>query len=228
MQNLVWHYDKGLPELPANVTGVIVKSSDGVNWLADAREFPGPLDIKGPREVDEWRERIGQRELWLWSVPKGSGNPFEAERIIQACLRPSVKGMVLDIEPFSGFWQGGREAVKPFMEHVRRALPPDFHIGISVDPRRQHYASIFSDEWREYIDSLHPQCYWRTFGQTPLDTINSMYLVWGDYGVPIYPVLQGNAPQEEREYAADITRRAYGAKGISWWRIGVMSLEGLP
>ena len=100
-------------------------------------------------------------EFHAWCVPKGLNVRQEAAIIVEACSRPGVQSLILDIEPYADYWQGGAQAVRPFMLELRRGLGTRFHIGMSVDPRRQHYHTVFPGEWSPFIDSIHPQTYWK-------------------------------------------------------------------
>ena len=109
------------------------------------------------------------------------------------------------------------------MLELRRGLGTRFHIGMSVDPRRQHYHTVFPGEWSPFIDSIHPQTYWKTFRTTPEDALASVWTVWGGFNKPIIPVLQGSALASEQTEAHTLSTQVHGAKGLSWWRFGVIS-----
>jgi murein DD-endopeptidase MepM/ murein hydrolase activator NlpD len=136
--------------------------------------------------------------------------------------------MILDVEPYSGFYQGGRETVRPLMTAIRAAVPGSFHIGLSVDPRPQHYAAIFPDEWFPFVQSVHPQVYWATFHQSPEDALAAAYSTWTRFGRPIFPVLQGDTDRASMDRARTISIGKYVAKGISWWRLGVIGAAQWP
>ena len=106
---------------------------------------------------------------------------------------------------------------------LRRGLGTRFHIGLSVDPRSQHYHTIFPSEWSPFVDSIHPQTYWNTFRTTPEAALSSVWTVWGGFDKPIIPVLQSNAVSGEQTEAHTLATQVHGAKGISWWRSGVIS-----
>ena len=50
-----------------------------------------------------------------------------------------------------------------------------------------------------------------------------MWTVWGGFNKPIIPVLQGDAVASEQTEAHTLSTQAHGAKGLSWWRYGVIS-----
>lgn len=210
------------------VKAVFVKVSDwtpttGAQWMGfwDSKRA---LAIDGPASIDRWVTTLARYDLEFhaWSIPRGGDVAAETSLIVQACLRPGVRSMILDVEPFEGFWIGGRDLIRPFMLRIRRAIPGNFHIAMSTDPRPQHYESIFPLEWFPFINSLHPQSYWATFRDTPDETLESVYQVWGNYGRPIFPVLQGDAAPTQMQQAHNLAIGRYGARGVSWWRMGVI------
>lgn len=232
----VWHWrgdslpERTLDEFVANlkqrapnVRQIWVKTSDGTS-------FQGAFDrsemaIDGVADVDRWvatLERAGL-EFHAWCVPNGLDIEREVAVIAEVCRRPGVKSMILDIEPYAGFWQGGREAIRPFMVRLRQLIGGRFHIGMSMDPRPWHYNSIFPAEWFPFVNSLHPQSYWATFRATPEATLQQVYDTWGGYGRPIIPALQGDAPIIEQNAAHTLATKRHGAPGLSWWRYGVIS-----
>ncbi len=206
-----------------NVSQVWVKITNGVYWMSEYDN--SDMAISGAGSVDQWVAacQAAGLEFHAWCVPKGLNVRDEAAIIVEACSRPGVQSLILDIEPYADYWQGGAEAVRPFMLELRRGLGTRFHIGMSVDPRRQHYHTVFPGEWDPFVDSIHPQTYWRTFRATPEDALSAVWSVWGGYNKPIIPVLQGSAPASEQTEAHTLSTQAHGAKGLSWWRYGVIS-----
>ena len=206
-----------------NVSQVWVKITNGEQWMSEYDN--SDMAISGAGSVDQWVAacQAASLEFHAWCVPKGLKVRDEAAIIVEACSRPGVQSLILDIEPYADYWQGGAEAVRPFMLELRRGLGTRFHIGMSVDPRRQHYHTVFPNEWDPFVDSIHPQTYWRTFRATPEDALSAVWSVWGGYNKPIIPVLQGSAPASEQTEAHTLSTQAHGAKGLSWWRYGVIS-----
>ncbi len=232
----VWHWkgdsigEKSIDELaqtlkqwaPA-VTGVFVKTSDGSDWQG-VYDQSRALAIDGPESVDRWVQTLAKYglEFHAWAVPKGVDIAGEAQKIVQVCARPGVKSMILDVEPYSGFYQGGKDTVRPLMTAIRAAIPGNFHIGLSVDPRPQHFDTIFPDEWFPFVQSVHPQVYWATFQQTPESALNAAFSTWSKFGRPIYPVLQADTDRASMDRARALSVNNYDVKGISWWRFGVI------
>ena len=222
-QNTASEVLSDIKENAPNVDQVWVKITNGVNWMSEYDN--SAMAISGAGSVDQWVSacQAADVEFHAWCVPKGLNVAAEAAILIEACSRPGVMSLILDIEPYSDYWQGGASAVRPLMLALRRGLGTRFHIGMSVDPRRQHYKTIFPGEWSPFVDSIHPQTYWKTFRDTPQEALASVWEVWGGYNKPIIPVLQGNAVATEQTAAHNLATQVYGAKGISWWRYGVIS-----
>lgn len=206
-----------------------VKTSDGTDWMGKYDE-KSSMAINGPTDIARWVQVLEANgiEFHAWCVPKGIDIETEADIIIETCHVAGVRSMILDIEPYRGFWEGGQANVEPFMQRVRRGVGGRFHIGMSVDPRAPHVERIFPDEWRPYVDSLHPQCYWVSFERSLDNTIDEAYDVWSEYGLPIIPALQGNAPPDEVEQARAYIEHFYNAQAVSWWRFGVIGPQQFP
>ncbi|MBN1283954.1 MAG: peptidoglycan DD-metalloendopeptidase family protein [Anaerolineae bacterium] len=222
------------------VTAVFAKTSDGTMWQGeywDADNKPD-LAITGPDSIARWVTKLEANglEFHAWCVPKGRTDTLEQEArlIIQACQVSGVKSMILDIEPYEYFWSGPKENIRKLMEMIRREVPGRFHIAMSMDPRPQHKASIYPEEWEPFVDSIHPQTYWRTF-QRPVDEVmHEAYQTWQGFGslvgrtIPIVPSLQGTGVPDDITAAARIAVQDYGSRGLSYWRFGVIGPSQYP
>ena len=214
---------QSLKKRAPNVNAIWVKTSDGSNWQGDFDR--SQLAVNGVADIDRWVSILASHNMdfHAWCVPKGLDIDRETALINAVCQRPGVKSMILDVEPYAGFWQGGKETIRPYMLKIRKAIGGEFHIGMSTDPRTQHYGSIFPDEWYPFVNSIHTQSYWATFRETPAETLQKTYDVWGGYGRPIIPALQGDASISDQITAHTLATQRHGARGVSWWRYGVIS-----
>ena len=234
----VWHWkgagvgERSIEALVANlkrnapnVRQIWVKTSDGSDWQGRFDAGGGNMAVNGVADIQRWVSILtaNNMEFHAWCVPKGENVDAEANLISTVCKVPGVKSMILDIEPYTGFWRAGREPIRPLMTRIRQAVGGRFHIGMSVDPRPQHYASVFPEEWFPFINSIHPQCYWATFRNDADAVIESAYEVWGGYGKPIIPALQGDGALIDQKTAHTLSTQRHGALGLSWWRYGVIS-----
>lgn len=206
-----------------NTDAIFVKTSDGGEWQGNF-DNKASMRVGSSSDVARWVSALSGADLdfHAWCVVRGTDVNGEAARIIEAAQVPGVQSMILDVEPYEQYWKGTHDDVVQLMTRVRSALGSDFHIGLSIDPRKNWYSAIHPEAWRPYVDSLHPQCYWQTMGRTPASILTETYDTWGDYGLPIFPVLQGAASSESIRQAQDIARSVRGARGLSYWRIGVI------
>nr|MBN1229213.1 peptidoglycan DD-metalloendopeptidase family protein [Anaerolineae bacterium] len=204
--------------------GVFIKTSDAADWQG-RYDTKASMEINGPSDIARWVNTLAPHglEVHAWCVIKGINISGEISKIVQAAQVPGLRSMILDVEPYDGYWEGDPEDVVTLMSGVRNALGHDFHIGISIDPRRHWYNSIHPQSWRPYVNSVHPQCYWGEMGRTPEDILTETYVTWGTYGLPIYPVLQGyGVSSDSIREAQDIARSVRGATGLSYFRLGVI------
>jgi murein DD-endopeptidase MepM/ murein hydrolase activator NlpD len=211
------------------ITQVWVKTTDGANWQGEF-DTDRNLAVDNVASVDKW-VRILQAngmEFHAWAVLKGEDMVAEADRIIEVCNRPGVQSMVLDIEPYSGFWTAGPDPIRPLMTRIRRGVGGRFHIGMAVDPRPQHKAGIYPDEWRPFINSVHLQVYWNTFQRPMQDVVDEAFATWASYGLPLFPVMPGTAPRDEIDAGRDYVVNRQKAAGMSWWRLGVIGPVEFP
>lgn len=211
------------------VKQVWVKTSDGASWQGEF-DTDRNLAIDSVASVDKWVRVLEANglEFHAWAVVKGQNVNAEADRIIEVCNRPGVRSMVLDVEPFAGFWTVGPEPVRPLMTRIRRGVGGRFHIAMAIDPRPQHKASIYPAEWRPFINSVHLQLYWNTFQRPWREVLDEGFATWDDYGLPLFPVLPGSAPRTEMNEGRKYVVQQKDAPGISWWRFGVIGPVEFP
>src|SRR5258706_11305053 len=164
------------------VNQVFVKTSDAGDWMVRF-DNKAAMSIDGPAAISRWVTTLQKYglEFHAWCVPRGLDIDAEANVILQACKVPGVRSMILDVEPNANFNTAGRASVRPLMTKIRSQLPGAFHIGMAVDPRSPHYSTIFADEWFPFVNSVHLQLYWVTFGVTPDVALANGYRTWGAY-----------------------------------------------
>lgn len=231
-ENTIDDVARNIKSAAPHVIQLWVKISDATN--RDGAQWQGYWDTKralaidGPQSIDRWVQTLAKYgiEFHAWCVPKGTHVDAETNIIIQACKRPGVRSLILDVEPYAGFWQGGASGVRPFMTRIRRALPGSFHIGMAVDPRKNHFESIFPREWFPFINSIHPMAYWATFRRTPEAVLRETYEIWGSYGRPIIPILDSDADPDDMAAAITLATQRHRAAGLSWWRLGTITPVG--
>lgn len=213
------------------VSQVWVKTSDGSDWMA-AYDHKVALAIDGPAAIARWITTLQKYglEFHAWCVPRGLDIEGEAAVISKACQVPGVRSMILDVEPYHGFYQGDRTTVRPLMSKIRSTLPGAFHIGMAVDPRASHYPEIFPDEWFPFVNSVHLELYWGDFGVTPDVALANGYHAWKNFNRPLFPILQGHGVDASSvAQARTLAVNTYKSTGISWWVLSdIQSAEFAP
>src|SRR5260221_9289981 len=198
----------------------------------DSPTNPKPdLAINGPNDINRWVSTLAKYnlEFHAWALPKGVDPNAEGTLLMQVWQQPGVRSLILDVEGGTGFFRGGRPAVRPLMTKLRSGIPGEYHIGISVDARPNHYAEVFPDEWFPFVNSVHPQAYWGAFGVTPDVALKTTYDTWGNYGKPIIPALQGySVDRASMDRARNLAIVRYKAAGVSWYTLGSIGPVQFP
>lgn len=208
---------------------VYVKTSEGANW-AGVEDRKAAMAVRGVQDVARWVTGLAQHglECHVWCEVRGASVSGEIDRIVQACRVSGVQSMIIGVEPYPEVWRGTRDKVIQLMNGVRTALGQMFHIGLRVDPRRRYYDAVFPEAWYPYINSVHPLIYWELMNRDPHDVLDEAYTVWGNLGLPIYPVIQGWADPNGIREAQDYARGVRGAMGLSYFRMGVIGPIHFP
>ena len=99
--------------LAPNVKQIWVKTSDGSFW--QGRFDSSQLAVNGSSDLTRWANTLNNYglELHAWCVPTGVDIEAEARIIAETCNNSGVKSMILDVEPYTGFWQGGQKRFGP-------------------------------------------------------------------------------------------------------------------
>jgi len=211
----VWQFSAdGSPEqiaetLRANDCSVLVKTHDGVDWMA--RYDKHGSAISGPAQVERVARIFENRgvQFHAWSVVKGV-DPVREAQMTADVLAAGARSIVLDLEGGAGFWVGTRDAALRFGDELRR-LTPFGRVDISIDARPWRiYHNVPMDEFVGPTDAIWPQLYWDTFdssgnlslyrdhgfdagpaGMTPEFLLDATVEVLAKFERPIIPVGQG-------------------------------------
>ena len=181
-QRLLWVYQGGdsvqetdvaalagnISSATPNVAGLLLKTSHGAEWqgLRDSRPR---LAIKGPGAIRRWVQTLGKSglETHLWCVLRGADVRAETRLVTQACNVPGVRSMLLsfEAEPGASYFSGGSAATaRELITRIRAGIAPDFHLGLNLDARGNHPASIRLRQWLPFVQSLHPMIFHYEFG----------------------------------------------------------------
>lgn len=244
-QRLLWVYQGGDSVLEANsgelagnissatpnVAGLLLKTSHGSDWQGQRESRPG-LAINGPGAIRRWVQTLGKSglETHLWCVLRGQDLRAETRLVTQACNVPGVRSMLLafEAEPGASYFSGGSAgAARELITRIRAGIAPDFHLGLNLDARGNHPASIHLREWAPFVQSLHPMIFHYEFsgGRSEAEPwLDQAFGTLERHGLPLIPMLQ-TWPQPGPVPAGHIARAAAsawrkGASGLSLFRYG--------
>ena len=218
-----------------NVSGVMLKTSNGVSWQGSLQGDNDPKAITGVTRIGDWVNafRAHGLEVHVWGVPrckKPADLPSEVDKLVSAAQVPGVASLLLDVEHGELYWQGTPDNAREMMESLRAALPQT-HIGLIIDGRRPVEFSWRVAPWAQACNSIHPMIYPLSFGLSDQWTIERyLDLIMNNlltYNLPLVPMLQSypDGLFQVRPTPEQITRQgaaafARGAAGISFFRIG--------
>lgn len=208
------------------VDSVFIKTSHAGTWMGSRENRPG-MEINGRDDISRWVAALAQQRLdaHVWGLVTGANISAEIDRLVEAGTVHGVQSLLIYLDPSGGQWSvTSSTRVIQLISEVRQQVGTEVHIGLCVDPQRRYYNTIFPDAWRPFVNSVHPRCFWGPLAVDAEDIITEAYVTWGQYGLPIYPVLQGFSTTALNVMEAqDIARGVRGASGLSYWRTGTIT-----
>jgi hypothetical protein len=172
----------------------IVKTHDGVEWMATYDHVPGAIDGPGGAAIMARVFEAAGVPFHAWAVVKGV-DPAREAHMAAAVLDAGARSLTLDLEPGDGFWQGTPDDARRFGAELR-ARHEYARVDVSIDPRPWKLWDIPLNEFAEFTDGIRPQLYWQSFADQ--EHINA-YTFMGDPPGP-----RGITP----EFVVDATHRA--------------------
>lgn len=237
----VWQFGVDYPGLGGAddsklpLRSVNVKAWDQVYWMSN---FDGhAAAVSGPAQIAKLVSTYKAQgiDLLLWCVPKGR-NVAAMLSLAKKCVDvPGVKGLVMDVEPFSGFCAGDCSYLaSTFMKQLRAARPKAW-LGVTYDPRPQHWGPSGTTEWLKYANGALPMMYWESFKtnvQPWPDPVASIKQAHSDLrnrlapsrNLEFFPILQGNTSPAKMTAALEAVK-ATGSTRASTWRRGVVPVN---
>lgn len=237
IEAVIWQFNRDYPGAEPNdanlpIKTVYIKTHDGTDWMS--KYDPNPNAVSGP---DALRKLIADYsyqgiDVVAWFVPYGTDVEGQLQRAREV-LDTGVKGLVADVEPYTGFCSDDCGFLAENFWKRLRLERPDANLGVTYDPRSQWHGPTALAQWLSVANMAAPECYWETFaGQS----------VWGDPGscllqahadlqtlapgreIEFAPMLQGGSSGPKMRVALD-TALALGASRVSIWRRGVVPAE---
>lgn len=246
----VWEFEQDGPAadiastLAADGMAAMVKTHDGLDWMAKYDLVPGAID--GPRQVSAIAQIFENAGVpfHAWAVVKGI-DPVAEAHMAADVLAAGARSLTLDLEPYDGFWQGTNADAVRFGEELR-ARQPSARIDISIDPRPWKLLEIPMDEFVQFIDGIQPQIYWDLFadadnanayafmgyppgddGLTPRFLLDTTHQLLAPYGRWLIPVAEGT-PLDAAAWPAFAERAAaLEMPELGVWRYGTASPDTL-
>lgn len=147
--------------LAAHHLGVVVKTHDGIDWMAKYDPVPGA--VGGPKSVEFLAAVFLSAGVpfHAWSVITGA-DPIAEARMAADVLAAGALSLTLDLEPYDGFWTGSAADALKFGEELR-ARAPYGRVDITIDPRPWKLLEIPIAEFVSFVDGIQPQLYWDLF-----------------------------------------------------------------
>ena len=239
-----WHFGvDGPPErivsvLAQNNLGIILKTHNGTDWMSkwDTTRYA----ITGPEQVAvlaNYFETYGV-PFHAYCVLQGLNPQREAEMCAQV-IAAGARSVTLDLEPFSGYWQGTPQDALTFGQEFQRRQPGGT-LYLCVDPRPWVISRIPVAELVSFSQGFAPMIYWESFntaenvsyfnsngyppgqdGVTPEFLLDVSRSLLDKYGLPIRPAGQGASTNHDAWVRFVDHAYALGMGSVSVWRYGV-------
>ncbi len=213
-----------------NVNAVAFKTNNGTLWQSVYDATKADLMVGSMADVRRWSDTLAAHGLepHAWCVLRGQTPDQEADRIAEICLRGGVRSMLLDLETGPSYFVGDRNAAQTLAVGLRQRVGPDFHLGLIFDARGTYPQRLWvQDVWFPEIDSLHPMVYPYHFGISAQEAFRLLQAAIGQWGKPIYPMIEGYSPDGYPPYPASdipvtaaVTVNTYHTTGLSIFRYG--------
>jgi hypothetical protein len=189
---------------------IYVKALDGIDWMTRFDRSPLAVDGVTPSRWS-WRE-LG----WVpWTVPTAVDPAREGA--LAGRLAREAGTVILDLEPYAGFWRGTAADADVFLAAYREQT--DAPLRISLDHRRLRDGFPYPALMDAAVDFL-PQVYWTTFRRPWAAVLAEAEAALAPYRKPIEYVLPGDAAPSD--FAAAIewcTERGTRASAWVWQTI---------
>ena len=215
-----------------NLNQVWVKVCDwsagmGAQWMG-AWDTNRALAIDSVDSIDHWAAALTDvgLSMCVWTPPRGGSAEAEADLIALACERRHVRALILDLQVRGSRWGDNPRWIDSYMTTLREQLPKGFHIGISFDATRTLSARLHVERWLQFADSIHPKIFPSRARRTPTQALQAAFVQFDASKKPIIPCLAGDAELLEIAETGILSVYRHGARGLSWWRSGLIHEGG--
>ena len=223
--------------LAQNNLGLILKTHTGTEWIKS--QDTSPYGISGPLQVAtlaSYFERYGV-PFHTYCVLKGLDPMREAEMCAQV-IGSGARSVIVDLEPYEGYWQGTPEAARIFGEEFRRRQPGGT-MYLCIEPRPWQVSRVPAAEFAAFSQAIVPMTYWETFsseenirrfeesgfppgpaGITPEFLLDVSRSLFAGYNLPIIPIGQGASTIDAWSRFVGHAN-ALAMPSVTVWRFGV-------
>lgn len=227
----IWEWSQQAEKTPAEVAAtlrtycpsvktVLVKCMDSDTWMK-------AYDPLAPGNAQEWAvmrsdfESEGL-ECIPWVVAQQAS---DAASHVALCDDAHTE-LVIDLEPYPGFWQGGD--FNAYLDKLIAFGPgaDSYHAYVSIDPRPSAWQALNVDSWVSRIWSLMPQLYWPDFGENPWNCVG-YWLECERTEKLTYPIYEFSATATDLSDFNEIIGPAPGENKPSLWRFGAATAAQL-
>jgi len=233
----VWQFGTDYPGLGGSddsklpIARVSVKAWDEIYWMSTFDEHGAA--VSGPAQLAKLVNVYKAQGIGfeVWCVPKGTNTAAQLA-LAKACLDvPGVEALTFDVEPYNGFCAGNCPLLATSLMKPLREQRPNARLGVTYDPRPQHWGSSGTVEWLKYADIASPMVYWVSFAGQGVwaDPSASVQQALNDLrnklapgrAITYAPLLQGNAPADQVVAAVRASIALDGHPSL--WRRGVVA-----
>lgn len=225
-------------DLAANGMAVMVKTHDGLDWMAKYDLVPGAID--GPQQVSNIARIFEDAGVpfHAWAVVKGI-DPVAEAQMASDVLNAGARSLTLDLEPYEGFWEGTTDDALRFGEELRQRQE-SARLDISIDPRPWKMLHIPLNEFVQFTDGIQPQLYWDMFatddnanayaymgyppgpdGVTPEFLVSTTHQILAGYDRWVVPIGEGAVADPGTWPRFLQSARSLQMPEVAVWRYGV-------
>lgn len=205
----------------AGADAVAVKTHDGLDWMASFDA--SPLAIRDSASLRERHEQFAAHGLQLvpWCVPVGTLERHR-EVALAAEVATACGELVIDAEPYAGFWRArwglGWGEFGHYLAWLRQEAA-DAVIHVTVDAPYRDYSALAVADWAPLVNGcLLPQDYWTDFRE-PVELV-----LWRSHNQlaalgEVVHVLPLNGTAAEYATAARVLAEL-GSRRLAGWVLG--------
>ena len=237
VEAVVWQFNRDYPGAESNdvnipIKTVYIKTHDGTDWMSTYD--PNPSAVSGPDALRNLITNYSYQgiDVVAWFVPYGTDIEGQLQRAREV-IDTGVKGIIADVEPYSGFCNDDCAMLAEQFWKPLRAQRPNANLGVTYDPRTQALENGAIAAWLSVANMAAPECYWETFagqglwgepGTCLLQAHADLKAMTPGRNVEFAPMLQGVTSGPRMRAALD-TALSLGSTRVSLWRRGVVPSE---